>query len=78
LQGAADRHEAAIDVQALAQLFEGGIGLLVDEFAELLELVGVESRKSSAAMGLGFNRAGFATALQQSHDEGRERKRGCS
>jgi hypothetical protein len=29
-------------------------------------------------MGLGFNRAGFATALQQSHDEGRERKRGRS
>jgi hypothetical protein len=69
LQGTADRRETAIDGQTLAQLFEGGIGLLADEFKKPLSVLVIESPKPAAAMGLGSNRSGFTTVPQQTFDE---------
>src|SRR5262249_12944831 len=70
LQGAHDRHGAAIDTQSLAQLLKRGVGLLAEQLPESLELRRPQRRLSSTAMRLGFDGAGGAVPLQQSSDKG--------
>ncbi len=69
-QGPADGHGAAGDAQALPQFLKGGIGLLADQLAEPLEILGPQGGGVSSPMGLGLERAGGAVSLQEPDDEG--------
>ena len=60
-------HEAP---RSLAAFLERGIGLLSDQLAEPLQVLGREHGRVAAAMGPGFDRAGGAVELQQPGDEG--------
>src|SRR5207248_187971 len=61
---------AAINAEAVMQLRERRIGLVVDEFAQACLGSRVEFAFRHAAMRLGLHGAGTALALQQAYDEG--------
>jgi hypothetical protein len=61
-------HHGAGDAGSFAQLLQGGIGLLGDQFAQLLEGITLEGRRMTASVGLGFNGTRLAIQLQQSAD----------
>jgi hypothetical protein len=60
-----DGHHGAGDAGQIAQLLQGGIGLLVDQFAQLLERFALEGGGMTASMGLGFYGTRFAIQNQQ-------------
>ena len=68
-QGTRDRHGAAGGAEPLAALLEGGIGLLSDQLAESLQVLGREYGRVAAPMGLGLERAGVAVGSQEPRHE---------
>lgn len=60
-----DGHHGAGDAGQIAQLLQGGIGLFVDQFAQLLERLALEGWRMPASVRLGFNRTRFAVQNQQ-------------
>ena len=69
-QGARDGHEAARDAEPLLQFLERGVGLLLDQLPEPLQILRPQYGRVAAAMGFGLERAGVAMESQQPSDEG--------
>ena len=66
-----DRHEVAINAQALPQFGERRVGLLTYQIEQASRRFSVQFRTSAAAMGFGFDRTGIAKALQKANDGGK-------
>ena len=69
-EGARDGHEAARGAEPLAAFLEGGIGLLSDQLAEPLPVLGPEYGRVATAVGLGVEVTGRPVGVQQPSDEG--------
>jgi hypothetical protein len=69
LQGAPDGRKAARDIEPLAQVLEGGIGLLANQLLESLQVVLPKRGGASAGRRFGIPRAGATMELQQVDDE---------
>jgi hypothetical protein len=61
-------HHGAGDAGSFAQLLQSGIGLSVDQIAQLLERVALVGGRMTAPVGLGFNRTRLAIQHQQFGD----------
>src|SRR5471030_1718423 len=68
LQGAEDRHNTAVNAQAIPQLREGGVGLLADQSKQANHCLGVEFWNWATTMGFGLDRSGPSITLQESND----------
>jgi hypothetical protein len=68
LQGAEDRHNTAVNAQAIPQLREDGVGLLADQSKQASNCLGVEFWNGATTMGFGLDRSGASITLQESND----------
>ena len=70
LRARRDGHKAARGAEPLAAFLEGGIGLLSDQLAEPLPVLGPEYGRVATAVGLGVEVTGRPVGVQQPSDEG--------
>src|SRR6202041_756456 len=71
VQGAGDGAEVDGSAQAVAQLGQGSVGLLGDEYQQAVTVLRGQLERRTTTMRLGVEGAGLATALQQSADPSR-------
>src|SRR5512135_862208 len=69
-QGAPEGRQAAAEAATRPQLHQGGLGLLTGQVFEPLQVVRSQSLWWTAPVGLGVQRAGGVSPLEEADDEG--------